>query len=91
MKPKKIFVIASARPNLMKVAPLMRALAKHPGAFHPQVICTGRRYDADMSDILFHDRDLQMPDCFVAVGSGSQTRAVEFYDRIKSCDCSKRS
>jgi UDP-N-acetylglucosamine 2-epimerase (non-hydrolysing) len=69
--PKKIFLIAAARPNFMKVAPLWRAMAKHPETLHPVLIHTGQHYDKNMSDVFFEDLGLPAPDVHLGVGSGT--------------------
>ena len=68
--PKKVHMIAAARPNFMKVAPLYHALAAS-GDFVPVLIHTGQHYDANMSDDIFVDLDLPAPDHHLGVGSGS--------------------
>jgi len=69
--PKKIFLIAAARPNFMKVAPLWRAMAKRPESLKPVLIHTGQHYDKNMSDVFFKDLGLPAPDFHLGVGSGS--------------------
>jgi len=69
--PKKIFLIAAARPNFMKVAPLWRAMAKWPDSLHPMLIHTGQHYDKNMSDVFFEDLGLPAPDVHLGVGGGS--------------------
>ncbi|MHB9879209.1 non-hydrolyzing UDP-N-acetylglucosamine 2-epimerase [Pacificimonas sp. ICDLI1SI03] len=68
--PAIVHLIAAARPNFMKVAPLYHALA---GAddFTPVLIHTGQHYDANMSDDIFEDLGLPKPDHHMGVGSGS--------------------
>ena len=68
--PRTIHLIAAARPNFMKVAPLWHALAADPG-FTPVLIHTGQHYDANMSDAIFADLSLPAPDHHLGVGSGS--------------------
>lgn len=68
---KNIVLVAGARPNFMKVAPLMKELSKHPDAFRARLIHTGQHYDAEMSDVFFHDLELLRPKRFLGVGSGS--------------------
>jgi UDP-N-acetylglucosamine 2-epimerase (non-hydrolysing) len=67
----KIILVAGARPNFMKVAPLLQELRKYPEVFLPRLIHTGQHYDADMSDIFFQELGLPQPDRFLGVGSGS--------------------
>lgn len=81
----RIHIIAAARPNFMKVAPLWHAL-KGSGDFDPVLIHTGQHYDANMSDEIFADLSLGAPDHHLGVGSGShaeQTGNVMIaYERI---------
>ncbi|MBU6208193.1 MAG: UDP-N-acetyl glucosamine 2-epimerase, partial [Alphaproteobacteria bacterium] len=67
---KNIHLVAAARPNFMKVAPLWHALNVAPD-FRPVLIHTGQHYDANMSDAIFADLQLPMPDFHLGVGSGS--------------------
>ena len=68
---KKVILVAGARPNFMKVAPLLRELQRYPEKFSPCLVHTGQHYDAEMSDVFFQDLDLPRPDRFLGVGSGS--------------------
>jgi len=68
---KNVLLVAGARPNFMKVAPVLRELLKHPDTFRPQLIHTGQHYDADMSDVFFQELAIPKPDLFMGVGSGS--------------------
>lgn len=77
MKPIKLICVAGARPNFMKVAPLIRALRLGP--FYPVLVHTGQHYDDVMSGQFFRDLDIAPPDYFMGVGSGShaqQTAAI---------------
>ncbi len=71
--PKKIFLIAAARPNFMKVAPLWRAMADRP-ALRPLLIHTGQHYDHNMSDVFFEDLGLPTPHVHLGVGGGSHAQ-----------------
>ena len=66
----RIFVVAGARPNFMKVAPLMAAFRDHE-AFDVSLVHTGQHYDELMSDVFFSDLGLEPPDVSLGVGSGS--------------------
>jgi UDP-N-acetylglucosamine 2-epimerase (non-hydrolysing) len=66
----KIMIVAGARPNFMKVAPLMRALEEH-SRVEVTLVHTGQHYDAAMSDSFFRDLGLRLPDINLQVGSGS--------------------
>jgi len=75
----KVINVVGARPNFMKVAPIVAAMKRRPEAFQPLVVHTGQHYDAAMSDSFFRDLDLPQPDTHLGVGSGShavQTAAV---------------
>ena len=63
-------VIAGARPNFMKVAPIVRALDADT-RFEAILVHTGQHYDPDLSEVFFRDLDLRQPDTHLAVGSGS--------------------
>src|SRR3954467_12215614 len=67
---QRVHLIAAARPNFMKVAPLWHALAEAPG-FEPVLVHTGQHYDANMSDAFFADLRLPAPDHHLGIGSGS--------------------
>jgi len=66
----RIHLIAAARPNFMKIAPLWHALRAAPD-FEPVIVHTGQHYDAAMSDDIFADLGLPAPDHHLGVGSGS--------------------
>jgi UDP-N-acetylglucosamine 2-epimerase len=55
---KNIFLVVGARPNFIKAAPIRQQLDRHSALFQTRLIHTGQHYDADMSDIFFHDLDL---------------------------------
>ena len=81
----KVHLIAAARPNFMKVAPLYHAL-RDADDFDPVLIHTGQHYDANMSDDIFRDLALPSPSHHMGVGSGShaqQTAGVMIaYEKI---------
>ena len=68
---KKVILVAGARPNFMKIAPLWRELKKYPAEFQPLILHTGQHYDANMSDVFFRDLQLPAPDICLGVGSGT--------------------
>jgi UDP-N-acetylglucosamine 2-epimerase (non-hydrolysing) len=86
MSRKKIHLIAAARPNFMKIAPLYHALAAERDWADPVIIHTGQHYDPNMSDAFFSDLGLPKPDFNLEVGSGShaeQTGGVMIaYERL---------
>jgi len=66
----RILHVVGARPNFMKVAPVLSALAKFD-RLSQQLVHTGQHYDANMSDIFFEQLGLPKPDINLAVGGGS--------------------
>jgi UDP-N-acetylglucosamine 2-epimerase (non-hydrolysing) len=75
----KVLNVVGARPNFMKVAPIVEAMRRRKREFAPLVVHTGQHYDAQMSDAFFRDLALPEPDVYLGVGSGShavQTGAV---------------
>jgi UDP-N-acetylglucosamine 2-epimerase (non-hydrolysing) len=75
----KVINVVGARPNFMKVAPIVAAMQRREQEFAPLVVHTGQHYDAAMSDAFFRDLDLPAPDVHLGVGSMSaaaQTAAI---------------
>ncbi len=66
----KLLHVVGARPNFMKVAPVIRAARARPGV-EQVLVHTGQHYDHAMSDAFFTDLDLPAPDVNLGVGSGS--------------------
>ncbi len=81
----KIHLIAAARPNFMKIAPLFHALKRESWA-EPIVVHTGQHYDLNMSDVFFHDLGLPEPDLHLGVGSGTHAeqtaRVMMAYEKV---------
>ena len=72
----KIFLVAGARPNFMKIAPIVRALKaesreKSAKELSWMIVHTGQHYDYEMSQAFFDDLELPKPDFFLEAGSGS--------------------
>ncbi|MCA1849791.1 MAG: UDP-N-acetylglucosamine 2-epimerase (non-hydrolyzing), partial [Acidobacteria bacterium] len=75
----KVLNVVGARPNFMKVAPIVEAMKRRGREFAPLVVHTGQHYDERMSDAFFRDLGLPHPDVYLGVGSAShavQTAAV---------------
>ncbi len=66
----KIVNICGARPNFMKIAPLMRAY-RAQRSIQPLLVHTGQHYDEKMSDLFFRQLNIPQPDLNLDVGSGS--------------------
>ncbi len=74
----KVILIAGARPNFMKIAPIIRSIKKHNQSINDSrftiqeiLVHTGQHYDYEMSKVFFEDLDLPEPDVYLEVGSGS--------------------
>jgi UDP-N-acetylglucosamine 2-epimerase (non-hydrolysing) len=70
MTPRIVHLVAAARPNFMKVAPLWHALQAAPD-FRPMLVHSGQHYDPNMSGDFFADLGLPAPDFHLGIGSGS--------------------
>ncbi len=67
----KIINVVGARPNLIKMAPIVAELSKYPDLFTQALIHTGQHYDERMGRLLFQQLGLPQPDINLGVGSGS--------------------
>ena len=70
----KVLLIAGARPNFMKIAPIYREALKH-NQVQCEIVHTGQHYDYEMSEAFFEDLELPKPNFFLNAGSG--THAVQ--------------
>jgi UDP-N-acetylglucosamine 2-epimerase (non-hydrolysing) len=68
---RRVICVVGARPNFMKIAPIMRAFAARPGDFQPTLVHTGQHYDVDMNERFFQQLRIPRPDISLEVGSGS--------------------
>jgi UDP-N-acetylglucosamine 2-epimerase (non-hydrolysing) len=76
---KRIFLVAGARPNFMKIAPILRAMEKYSDQLSPMLVHTGQHYDSSMSGTFFDTLGIRSPDYNLEAGSGShatQTAAI---------------
>lgn len=76
-----VVCVVGARPNYMKMAPIIRAFAAHQPPLRTLLVHTGQHYDPAMKDRLFTDLELPDPDINLAVGSG--THAVQTAEVMK--------
>jgi UDP-N-acetylglucosamine 2-epimerase (non-hydrolysing) len=75
----KVINVAGARPNFMKVAPIVAAMKRRHSQFQPLLVHTGQHYDEAMSQAFFRDLEMPEPDVYLGVGSAShaaQTAAI---------------
>ncbi|AFD09303.1 non-hydrolyzing UDP-N-acetylglucosamine 2-epimerase [Solitalea canadensis] len=81
----KLILVAGARPNFMKIAPLMHALRDNR-YIHPILVHTGQHYDEKMSDLFFKQLSIPNPDVNLEVGSGSHAtqtaRIMEGFEKV---------
>jgi UDP-N-acetylglucosamine 2-epimerase (non-hydrolysing) len=77
--------VVGARPNFMKMAPLLRAFASHP-QIRADLIHTGQHYDANLSEVFFEELEMKRPEISLEVGSGkhgAQTaRILERFEAV---------
>jgi UDP-N-acetylglucosamine 2-epimerase (non-hydrolysing) len=82
----RVHLIAGARPNFMKIAPLWHALGRRSELFDVAIVHTGQHYDETMSDVFLRQLRLPQPHYMLQVGSGShaeQTAAVMItYEKV---------
>ncbi|MEN6626038.1 MAG: UDP-N-acetylglucosamine 2-epimerase (non-hydrolyzing) [Candidatus Sumerlaeia bacterium] len=77
----KIINVVGARPNFMKIAPIMEAYKPYP-AIQPLLVHTGQHYDEKMSNLIFRDLGIPEPDMNLGVGGGSH--AVNTAETMKA-------
>lgn len=78
---RPIICVVGARPNFMKMAPVLRAMSAHVPPLPAVLVHTGQHYDRDMNDCLFEALHLPQPDINLEVGSG--THAVQTADIMR--------
>jgi len=66
----KVFLVAGARPNFMKIAPIYREALQRPEV-DCRIVHTGQHYDYEMSQGFFDDLGIPMPYFYLNSGSGS--------------------
>lgn len=67
------YLVAGARPNFMKIAPIVRAIEAHGGLDY-KIIHTGQHYDREMNEVFFEELGIPEPDVFMAAGGGSHAQ-----------------
>jgi UDP-N-acetylglucosamine 2-epimerase (non-hydrolysing) len=89
-RPLRLFLVAGARPNFMKIAPLLREFRARPDLFEARLVHTGQHYDELMSDVFFEDLEIPKPDIHLEVGSGSHAeqsgRIMEAFEKVLRLD-----
>ena len=91
---KKITIIAGARPNFMKIAPIIHAIQETKGAIQYRLVHTGQHYDQKMSETFFEELNIPQPDINLGCGGGTQAEqtaaimiAFEKELMANPCDC----
>ncbi|GHT58909.1 UDP-N-acetyl glucosamine 2-epimerase [Bacteroidia bacterium] len=69
---KKLTIIAGARPNFMKIAPLIHAIQKARKDISYRLVHTGQHFDKNMSETFFEELNIPAPDVNLGVGGGTQ-------------------
>ena len=72
--PAHLLCVVAARPNLMKMAPILAALGRQAPALRVTLLHTGQHYDPAMSGQVFTDLGMRAPDIALDVGSGSHAQ-----------------
>jgi UDP-N-acetylglucosamine 2-epimerase (non-hydrolysing) len=81
---RPVVCVVGARPNFMKMAPILRAFAAHPSSLATMLVHTGQHYDTAMNERLFADLRLPHPDINLEVGSGTHaTQTAEIMRRFE--------
>lgn len=73
-EPNYILCVVGARPNFMKIAPIMRAFSDPSSALEARLLHTGQHYDAAMKHAFFEQLNIPEPDIDLEVGSGSHAQ-----------------
>ena len=68
-----VYLVAGARPNFMKIAPIVRAMQAQT-LLSFKIIHTGQHYDHDMNAVFFKELGIPQPDCFMGAGGGSHAQ-----------------
>ncbi len=73
MMQHRVLCVAGARPNFVKIAPIVRALTRSD-RFAPLLVHTGQHYDDNLSRVFFDELQIPKPDISLGVGSGSHAQ-----------------
>ncbi len=81
----RLACIVGARPNFMKMAPLLKAFEAYEGV-ETVLVHTGQHYDKNLSDVFFDELDMRRPDITLEVGSGKHgqqtARVIERFEEV---------
>ncbi len=83
---RRIIIVAGARPNFIKIAPLISEFKRYRNHFETLLVHTGQHYDFEMSQIFFQNLNIPKPDVFLNAGSGSHAiqtaRIMESFEKV---------
>ena len=83
--PGPILCVVGARPNFMKIAPIIRAFRSDPDPIDTRLVHTGQHYDAQMNDSFFTQLQIPQPDIELEVGSASHAvQTAEIMKRFET-------
>jgi len=74
MAARMLYLVAGARPNFMKLAPMVRALDRRRDVLSYRIVHTGQHYDREMSDVFFEELGIPKPDHHLGAGGGSHAQ-----------------
>jgi UDP-N-acetylglucosamine 2-epimerase (non-hydrolysing) len=74
MAARMLYLVAGARPNFMKLAPMVRALDRRSDALAYRIVHTGQHYDREMSDVFFEELGIPKPDHHLGAGGGTHAQ-----------------
>lgn len=74
MAARMLYLVAGARPNFMKLAPMVRALDRRRDELSYRIVHTGQHYDREMSDVFFEELGIPKPDHHLGAGGGSHAQ-----------------
>jgi UDP-N-acetylglucosamine 2-epimerase (non-hydrolysing) len=97
----KIILVAGARPNFMKIAPIVHAIKSFNQTNHTnqrnqinqrnlidyKLVHTGQHYDYEMSKVFFEDLEIPEPDIYLGVGSGTHAEQTGKVKEIPNYRC----
>jgi UDP-N-acetylglucosamine 2-epimerase (non-hydrolysing) len=78
----KIVCVVGARPNFVKIAPLLKEM-RRSGAIEARLVHTGQHYDAEMSASFFRDLKIPRPDFNLGVGCAGVSQTKEIMNRLE--------
>ena len=73
MAKTRLMLVAGARPNFMKIAPIIRECRRRSQDFEYKLVHTGQHYDTEMSDVFFDELDIPRPDFYLNAGGGNHS------------------